>query len=154
MVFNQELFLWIVTGSAIVWVAALTWWIWSRERAFKKVVGRVGERDIRKLLGEFATRQDGFDTILKNIEAVITDIKRADLTHLQKIGLVRFNPFRDAGGNQSFTLALLNEQYSGVVITGLHARDTTRLYVKDVIKGQSRAELSKEEKQALELAKK
>lgn len=72
-----------------------------------------------------------------------------------KIGLVRFNPFSETGGNQSFCLALLDGEDSGLVISSLHTRQTTRIYAKPVKKGKGDGyELSAEEKQAIKNAKK
>ncbi|HKF85602.1 MAG TPA: DUF4446 family protein [Candidatus Limnocylindrales bacterium] len=70
----------------------------------------------------------------------------------QRIGLVRFNPFEDTGGNQSFALALLDQSGDGFVISSLHARAGTRVYGKAVGKGRSESNLSAEETEALRLA--
>lgn len=70
-------------------------------------------------------------------------------SHIQKIGLVRFNPFRELGGDHSFSLSILDGNNSGVIITGLHTRDRTRIYMKDIKKGKANLELSNEEKRAL-----
>ncbi len=70
----------------------------------------------------------------------------------QQIGLVRFNPFEDTGGNQSFALALLDQQGDGFVMSSLHARTGTRVYGKAITKGATEANLSAEESEALRLA--
>ena len=70
----------------------------------------------------------------------------------QRIGLVRFNPFEDTGGNQSFALALLDHHGDGFVISSLHARAGTRVYGKAVARGTSETTLSAEETEALRLA--
>lgn len=67
-----------------------------------------------------------------------------------KIGLTRFNPFEDLGGNQSFILCLLDQNNSGVIITSLHNRDLTRIYAKPIKIGEGdNFTLSKEEKSAV-----
>ncbi|PJC28376.1 hypothetical protein CO054_00495 [Candidatus Shapirobacteria bacterium CG_4_9_14_0_2_um_filter_39_11] len=72
-----------------------------------------------------------------------------------KIGLVRFNPFPGTGGDQSFCLSILDGEGSGLVISSLHSRETTRIYAKPVKKGKAAGyELSTEEKQAIKNAKK
>lgn len=68
---------------------------------------------------------------------------------IQRAGLVRFNPFEDTGSNQSFALALLDAHEDGVVISSLHARQSTRLYAKPITAGQSEMALSAEEAEAL-----
>jgi len=70
--------------------------------------------------------------------------------HIQKIGIVRFNPFSDTGGSQSFTIALLDGKKSGIVITSLYARTGNRWYIKHIHEGVCRdVDLSKEEQTAL-----
>jgi len=71
---------------------------------------------------------------------------------VQRMGLVRFNPFEETGGNQSFALALTDANGDGFVISSLHARAGTRLYAKSVVAGRSDAALSAEEEEALRLA--
>ena len=68
---------------------------------------------------------------------------------LGRIGLVRFNPFEDTGGNQSFALALVDSRGDGFVVSSLHARAGTRVYAKAVAGGTSESALSAEEDQAL-----
>jgi len=74
------------------------------------------------------------------------------LAHFQKLGLIRFNPFNETGGNNSFSLVLLDGKNNGWVMTGLHTRERTRLYVKPIKNLKSEYELSDEEKKALEKA--
>ena len=67
-----------------------------------------------------------------------------------KIGLTRFNPFEDLGGDQSFILCLLDQNSSGVIITSLHNRDLTRVYAKPIKNGEGENfTLSKDEKSAI-----
>ena len=71
---------------------------------------------------------------------------------VQRVGLVRFNPFEDTGGNQSFALALLDANGDGLIVSSLHARTLTRVYGKAVAGGKSEAALSDEESEALRQA--
>lgn len=67
-----------------------------------------------------------------------------------KIGLTRFNPFEDLGGDQSFILCLLDQNSSGVIITSLHNRELTRVYAKPIKNGEGENfTLSKDEKSAI-----
>lgn len=68
---------------------------------------------------------------------------------VQHKGMVRFNPFKDVGGDQSFSLALLDEAGDGVVISSLYARDGVRVYGKPVTAGASAYQLSEEERTAI-----
>jgi hypothetical protein len=71
---------------------------------------------------------------------------------IQRIGLVRFNPFEETGGNQSFAFALLDARGDGFVVSSLHSRSGTRVYAKSLAAGQADAPLSTEEAQAVEQA--
>jgi hypothetical protein len=72
---------------------------------------------------------------------------------VHKVGIIRFNPFKDIGGDQSFALALLDGKDSGIVISSLHTREGTRIYSKPISKGISeKYTLTEEEKQAIKEA--
>jgi hypothetical protein len=73
--------------------------------------------------------------------------------NLQHSGLVRFNPFRDTGGDQSFALALADGRGTGVVLSSLHTRDVTRVYAKPLDGWGSAHTLTDEEKQAIDVAR-
>ena len=72
----------------------------------------------------------------------------------QKMGLVRYDAFREMGGQLSFSLALLDECNSGVVINSVHSSDGCYCYAKEIKKGECSIPLSQEEKQALDIAMK
>jgi hypothetical protein len=91
---------------------------------------------------------------IDNLKLYCGKIERDGLLHIQKIGLVRFNPFKDTGGDQSFILSLIDGNDTGVIISGLYARTGTRWYAKKIVKGKSvEHELSDEEKKVLSEAK-
>jgi hypothetical protein len=77
----------------------------------------------------------------------------ADARHMvQRVGIVRFNPFEETGGNQSFVVALLDGDANGVLLTSLHARAGTRVYLRTVVGGRCDVTLSTEETEALRQA--
>lgn len=77
----------------------------------------------------------------------------SDARHMvQRVGIVRFNPFEETGGNQSFVVALLDGESNGVLLTSLHARAGTRVYLRTVIGGRCDVTLSAEETEALRQA--
>ena len=71
---------------------------------------------------------------------------------IRRVGLVRYNPFSDAGSDQSFALALLNDHKDGIVLSSLYGREINRVYAKPIEKGASKYQLSDEERQAIERA--
>ncbi len=80
------------------------------------------------------------------------DLEATTRRSLQRIGLVRYNPFEDTGGNQSFALAMLDGDGNGLVVSSLHARAVTRVYAKSVAGGQGEGALSDEESEAVRRA--
>lgn len=96
---------------------------------------------------------------MKNMEKEIVKLfnwneglqKIADIS-VQKVGVVRFNPFKDTGGDQSFAIALLDKDNNGLVISSLYGREGTRIYAKPIERGDSTYHLSEEEKEAIQKA--
>jgi len=90
----------------------------------------------------------------------IEEIKKTFIKHLEKsqhnlykTALVRFNPFERVGGEQSYSLAVLDEKNNGLVLTFLYTREGVRTYIKEVLLGKGKeVDLSKEEKEAIVLA--
>lgn len=70
----------------------------------------------------------------------------------QKIGIVRYNAFKDTGSDLSFSLAILDDYNDGVVLNGIYARDSSNIYAKPVENGNSKYVLSDEEKEAINRA--
>lgn len=68
---------------------------------------------------------------------------------IRNIEACRFNPFGDAGSNQSFAISFLNDEGNGVVMSSLYARDRMSIFAKPIINGKSDFELSKEESEVL-----
>ena len=76
-----------------------------------------------------------------------------DLTRcIQKVGIVRYNAFKDTGSDLSFTLALLDEHNDGVVLNGIYSREMSNIYAKPVKNGESSYTMSEEEKMAVQKA--
>jgi len=87
-----------------------------------------------------------------DVEARTALLERDVRQALGRVGIVRYNPFEDTGGNQSFALAIVDGYGDGFVVSSLHARSGTRVYAKGVAGGRSDAALSNEEAEALRQA--
>lgn len=144
------LFLIILT----VWLLAVTLIVAKIFALFRKLTRGVETDDLKKVLGKILTRQELNQKEIGEIGKRISWLENDGRRHIQKIGFVRFNPFRELGGDHSFSLAILDAGDSGIVITSLHTRDRTRVYMKDIKKGKSIFELSSEEKKAFAIAQK
>jgi len=112
--------------------------------------GKSLEGTIRKL----SERVANLETHAVKAEAAFENVDTRLSTAVRSVSVKRFDPFQNAGGQQSFATALLDEKGAGVVISGIHARDGVRVYAKSVSKFKSERELSEEERDAIEDAKK
>ena len=101
---------------------------------------------LNHLIAQGKLNKEEIDNTVKKLEH---EIKQNKL-HLQRVGFKRFNPFTNTGGNQSFTLCLLDENNTGIVISSLHSRESTRLYAKEITKGKAKeVSLSTEEQEII-----
>ena len=75
------------------------------------------------------------------------------ITAYQKIGIVKYDAFKEMGGKLSFSLCLLDDENNGFILTSMHTREGCYTYVKEIIKGESFVVLATEERRALEEAK-
>jgi hypothetical protein len=112
--------------------------------------GKSLEGTIRKL----SERVGNLETHAVKAEAAFENVDARLATAVRGVSVKRFDPFQNAGGQQSFATALLDEKGAGVVISGIHARDGVRVYAKSISKFTSERELSGEEEDAIEAAKK
>lgn len=105
--------------------------------------------NFKEVLEKFQKLEKEFLKVSQELESLQ---KKTEL-HIQKIGVVRFNPFSEVGSDQSFSLALLDAKDSGVVITSLYTREENRVYGKPIKNGESQYSLSDEEREAINKAK-
>ncbi|MBI2122392.1 MAG: DUF4446 family protein [Candidatus Sungbacteria bacterium] len=87
---------------------------------------------------------------IENLEPRMNLLESVSKISVQKVGFLRFNPFQDTGGDQSFILVMLDRENNGVAVSSLYSREGTRLYAKEISAGKSKHPLSAEEKKVLE----
>ena len=75
------------------------------------------------------------------------------ITAYQKIGIIKYDAFKEMGGKLSFSLCMLDDENNGFILTSMHTREGCYTYIKEIIKGESFVILSAEERKALEEAK-
>ena len=124
------------------------------------ILNSIKLRKLRANYSEFMTklgRGNNIDEMLQRYVENVEEIKKENAEkldedsreNLKKIGLIRYNAYKDTGSNLSFALAILNENDTGIVLNGIYGRDTSNIYAKPVINGKSEYALSKEEEQAI-----
>lgn len=145
----------VISLVIFFWLGTITFLLWRLVKTFNRLTKGVSDEDFRSILGklldEIKDQQKKNEELDKRLSLLNLDC----LNHIQKIGFIRYNPFSETGGNQSFALAILDGRDSGLVITSLHSRESTRVFAKPVKEGKEAGfEFSKEEIQAILAAKK
>jgi hypothetical protein len=122
-------------------------------RAYRELVRDAdGGRSLHDLLSGYASAMERATERMAEMESSHATIEGRTRRSLQHIGLVRFNPFEDTGSDQSFAIAMLDDDRDGVVLSSLHGRANTRVFAKPVTGGISPHNLSDEESQAIRIA--
>lgn len=136
-----------------LWLLGLTFLILKLQSHYNSLLEGTNKKQLQEILNLILEKQNENKKHLAELMTRCDKIESEGKIHIQKIGLIRFNPFKDTGGNQSFILALVNAQDSGIVISGLYSRSGTRWYAKQIVEGKGlEHELSEEEKKALKAA--
>ena len=105
-------------------------------------------KNFKEVLSYLKNLKDNFEKLSQDLE----NLKKENKFSLQKVGIVRFNPFSEVGGDQSFSIALLDGNNDGLVISSLYSREGNRVYGKPIKNGSSQYSLSKEEEEAIKKA--
>lgn len=108
--------------------------------------------NIEAMLNDHIARVRDTEARVEAVDRLARRLEKAAYFSLQHMGMVRYNPFQDTGGDQSFAVALVDGHGNGVALSSLHARDVTRVYAKPLQKWESTYSLTDEEKQAIALA--
>lgn len=111
-----------------------------------------GDKDVTTMEQLIESRLNEIERLeIKNDALVKKIIEMEDvlLGTYQKMAIVKYDAFREMGGNLSFVLAMLDKNDNGFLLNSVHSRDACYTYIKEVIKGNAKTELSEEEKEAL-----
>ena len=129
--------------------ALLVFWIFYLKKNIGKIF-RSGDMDMEKVLLELRQNEAAFGEALKEVIGRVGSLEKELPRDIRRVGLIRYNPFSDAGSDQSFALALLNDQNDGIVLSSLYGREMNRVYAKLIRQGKSQYQLTDEEKKAIE----
>lgn len=145
----------IITLIVFIWLGAITFLLVRVLRTFTQLTKGVSDKDLKSILDETISCIKKNEVANAGLEKKLEKVRVDGIDHVQKVGLIRYNPFADTGGNQSFVLALLDGKNNGFVITSLHSREATRVFAKPVVAGkETDFEFSKEEAMAITEAQK
>jgi hypothetical protein len=153
MVFNGDGVQLLLVIILILWTSTLTYLLLRTKAHYNRLTRDITKHDLTSVLERILEREQELQTSSKKLEKDVATLAHDGAFHLSRLGLVRFNPFLDTGGSQSFTLAILDSRDNGLVMTSLYARTGNRWYVKEIRGGKAKGvELSKEEMAAIQRA--
>jgi hypothetical protein len=154
MVFTSDTLAWIIFFVVVAWIVGLSVIVLRMVRHYNTLIGTTNKTGLKDVLEVVLQTQKGLQGQTRDLYKAVDEVKRDGRLHIQRVGLVRFNPFSDTGGSQSFTLCLLDGHDNGLVMTSLYARTGHRWYIKEVVSGKGKElVLSKEEQAAVQKAK-
>ena len=142
--------LYIIGVIFFIWLVFLTAIVLKTKAHYNNLISKTRKQKIDEILDELLmidkkTRQE-----LEIVKKELREEIRTSTLHIQKVGLVRFNPFERTGGEKSFVISFLNHENSGIVINFIYTRDGLRVYSKKVSNSKGvEFELSEEEKKAI-----
>ena len=136
-----------------VWLAILSFYLIRTIGHYRRLTKEVKGQTLDKILEEIIEKVNLQNENREKLSKQIQKLNEAQKGSFTKHVLIRFNPFEDTGGDQSFVLALLDGANNGVVISSLHSRGGTRVYAKGVVGAKPTTHpFSKEEKEVVEKA--
>lgn len=145
---NTIILFYIISGVVII----ILLWILVIEIRLKKIFAGTKARNLEEMIvlvgkkiGQLEEKQTEVDKHLIKVDDRLNK-------SIRNVETMRFNPFIDAGSNQSFAIAFMNDEGNGVVMSSLYARDRMSIFAKPITNGKSTFELSSEEKEVLNKA--
>ncbi|HEY4527693.1 MAG TPA: DUF4446 family protein [Candidatus Paceibacterota bacterium] len=142
---NTQILIYVVGALAALAIG----WLAYLELRLRRVFGGKRPGDLEEVLRAVAKELRELDASRDEVEKYLETVEKRLRRSVQHVGIVRFNPFEDAGGDQSFAIAVLDESKNGIVISSLYGRGMSRIYAKPLEKAASRYQLSEEEKRAI-----
>jgi hypothetical protein len=144
----------IAVGISFFWLLFLSFYLYRISSHYNKLTKGVNEKNLKTVIENMLKNVSSNTKNIESLKNYCDTIEKEGKLHIQKVGLLRFNPFKDTGGDQSFILSLLDGNDTGVIISGLFSRTGTRWYAKRVAQGKGvDYELSEEEQKALKNSK-
>jgi hypothetical protein len=148
-----QIIFFILLAVAILGVLFCSIWIFNTDKRLKRFFLGKKAKDLEDIIvalqNELAKINESQNSIKKEIALVNVKIKKS----IRGLETIRFNPFPDQGGNQSFAVSMLNEEGDGLILSSLYSRERMSVFAKPVKNGKSEYELTAEEKEALQKAK-
>ncbi len=137
----------------VFFIAIILFWIILTEYRLKKFFAGTKARNLEKVMVKLGQDTIEVKKTQEKIKSHLIIVDKKLSKSIRNIKAVRFNPFVDAGSNQSFAISFLNDEGDGVILSSLYARERMSIFAKPITKGKSKFELTEEEKDVFEKSK-
>ena len=144
---------WVIASTILLFVAA--YWVYTLEKRvgqmeerYQKILKLAEEAD-QATVAQLLARLDDQEKRLFTVEGNVLHMAEVLPHTIQGCGIVRYRAYNDVGGDQSFSLALVDEHGTGAMLSGLHGHGDVRVYAKPLVQWRSSYSLSAEEQDAL-----
>ncbi len=141
--------LFIISGTLFIGFIILLILILRMQQKLKNIMRGKSGSSLEKVITENNKTLQKHIKQLEKIQQSISDLEKDSLKNIQNVNVLRFNPFKETGGNQSFALALTDKEKNGVVISSLYVRDRMNVFAKQITNGTSSHTLTAEEEQVI-----
>jgi len=141
----------LILGVLAIWTIVLSFYLFSLKKK-ADLFFKGGEENIGELLSNQIKESDSQKEQIQKILEEVDRLKNLSQKSFQKSGVVRYNPFKNGGGDQSFSIALLDLENNGLIITSIYGREGNRIYAKPIEKSKSKYALTEEEEKAIKMA--
>jgi hypothetical protein len=158
MILDERTLSLLVVALVVAVVVLGVWLAWLQRseallrRRLRRVLPEGESGGIDEILDRQLKRIEGLSERVNALNKLHHELENLSQRTIQKVGVIRYNPFADTGGDQSFAIALLDSLGNGVVLSSLHSRTDTRVFAKPVQSGRSKFQLSDEEQDAIKKA--
>lgn len=143
-----------MTNSILIYILSfvilvLIIWGFYTEHRFKKFFAGTNAKNLEEVMISLDKQMSELKDMQIKINKHLSIVDKRLDQGVRNIETIRFNPFGDAGSNQSFAMSFLNDEGNGVILSSLYARDRMSIFAKPIKNGKSDFDLSNEEKEVL-----
>ena len=142
----------VIIAVLLIWLIALQWRVSRIRQVLNSLTEGLEDANLEDALYHYIDAVEKNSQRTEELIAITEELRMSARTDIQRVGLIRFNPFEDAGGDQSFVVALLDAEGTGIVLSSFFSRTGSRMFAKEVVAGRSTHTLTGEEVEAITVA--
>jgi hypothetical protein len=146
----MEMLNYFVYSVIAAWLILISYFLFKTRRHYQNLISKTRKNKIDEILDSLIEDKNNIKNDLTEIKQKLHETIQKSNNYFKKIGIVRFNPFGKAGGDQSFVLSMLDNENNGLIINFIYTSDGLRVYTKKILKGKGKDyQLSEEEEKAI-----